>query len=140
MGVRELPIQKYQFKPENIITLLNQEASRENILSVVGDKLGNGQAVKRDDRVFISFAGHGITRKLPSGRDLGSIVPAEAPDADEQDLGADPRAGSLSRSDGPTSGADGERTPGREKPRGSRWEIPAKRARRRLGVAADRGG
>ena len=77
-GVKELLIQKYKFKPENIFMLTNQEATRENILSVLADKLGNAQAVKRDDRVFVFFAGHGITRKLPSGRDLGYIVPVEA--------------------------------------------------------------
>ncbi|HSB71995.1 MAG TPA: polysaccharide deacetylase family protein [Candidatus Methylomirabilis sp.] len=77
-GVKEVLIQKYKFKPENIFTLMNQEATRENILSVLGDKLGNPQAIKRDDRVFVFFAGHGITRKLPSGRDLGYIVPVEA--------------------------------------------------------------
>jgi peptidoglycan/xylan/chitin deacetylase (PgdA/CDA1 family)/uncharacterized caspase-like protein len=77
-GVKELLIQKYKFKPENIFSLTNQEATRENILSVLGDKLGNEQVIKHDDRVFVFFAGHGITRKLPSGRDLGYIVPVEA--------------------------------------------------------------
>ncbi len=77
-GIRELLIRKYKFKPECIITLLNEEATREKILSVLGDTMGNPQKVKRDDRVFIFFAGHGITRKLSSGRDLGYIVPVEA--------------------------------------------------------------
>jgi peptidoglycan/xylan/chitin deacetylase (PgdA/CDA1 family)/uncharacterized caspase-like protein len=77
-GIRELLIRKYKFKPECIITLLNEEATREKILSALGDTMGNPEKVKRDDRVFIFFAGHGITRKLSSGRDLGYIVPVEA--------------------------------------------------------------
>ncbi|MFX7930403.1 caspase family protein, partial [Acinetobacter baumannii] len=31
-----------------------------------------------DDRVFVFFAGHGSTRKLPSGREVGYIVPVDA--------------------------------------------------------------
>jgi len=34
--------------------------------------------VKREDRVFVFYAGHGATRKLPSGRDLGYIIPVDA--------------------------------------------------------------
>jgi TolA-binding protein len=34
--------------------------------------------VQHDDRVLIFFAGHGATRKLASGRDLGYIIPVDA--------------------------------------------------------------
>ena len=77
-GVRDLLVQKYKFKPDHIFTLFNQEATRQNILSLLGDKLGNSELVKHDDRVFVFFAGHGATRKLPSGRDLGYIIPVDA--------------------------------------------------------------
>ncbi len=77
-GVRDLLIQKYQFKPQNIFLLLNENATRQNILSYLGDKLSDPEMVKRDDRVFVFFAGHGATRKLPSGRDLGYIIPVDA--------------------------------------------------------------
>ena len=77
-GVRELLTRKYRFKTENIIMLLDENATREKILSVLGDIMGNGDKVKKDDRVFIFFAGHGITRKLPNGRELGYIVPVDA--------------------------------------------------------------
>jgi uncharacterized caspase-like protein len=40
--------------------------------------LSNPKNVQKDDRVFVFFAGHGTTRKLPSGRDLGYIVPVDA--------------------------------------------------------------
>jgi uncharacterized caspase-like protein len=77
-GIKELLIRKYRFKPENIITLFDEEATRERILSVLGDDMGNTEKVKKEDRVLVFFAGHGVTRKLPSGRDLGYIVPVDA--------------------------------------------------------------
>jgi len=77
-GIRDLLVQKYRFKPENVFLLLDQDATREGILSLLGDKLADPELVKRDDRVFVFFAGHGATRKLPSGRDLGYIVPVDA--------------------------------------------------------------
>jgi peptidoglycan/xylan/chitin deacetylase (PgdA/CDA1 family)/uncharacterized caspase-like protein len=77
-GIKEILVRRYRFKPENILTLLNGEATRERILSVLGDTMANPEKVKRDDRVVVFFAGHGITRKLPNGRDLGYIVPMEA--------------------------------------------------------------
>ncbi|MBI3404197.1 MAG: tetratricopeptide repeat protein [Acidobacteria bacterium] len=57
---------------------MNQDATRENILSLLGDKLSNSELVKKEDRVLVFFAGHGATRKLPSGRDLGYIIPVDA--------------------------------------------------------------
>jgi peptidoglycan/xylan/chitin deacetylase (PgdA/CDA1 family)/tetratricopeptide (TPR) repeat protein len=77
-GVRDLLVQKYKFKPQNVFLLLNQDATRQNIQSLLGDKLGNPEMVKREDRVFVFFAGHGATRKLPSGRELGYIIPVDA--------------------------------------------------------------
>jgi len=77
-AIRELLVSRFRFKPENVFTLTNQEASREGILSLLGDRLADTNMVKRDDRVFVFFAGHGTTRRLPSGRDLGYIVPAKA--------------------------------------------------------------
>lgn len=77
-GVRDLLIQKYNFKPDHIFTLLNGQATRQNILSLLGDKLANPNLVQRDDRVLVFYAGHGATRKLASGRDLGYIIPVDA--------------------------------------------------------------
>ncbi|HTD23915.1 MAG TPA: polysaccharide deacetylase family protein [Terriglobales bacterium] len=77
-GVRDLLVQKYKFKPQNVFLLLDGDATRQNILSLLGDKLANQDMVKREDRVFVFYAGHGATRKLPSGRDLGYIIPVDA--------------------------------------------------------------
>jgi len=40
--------------------------------------LSNPEKVKRDDRVFFFFAGHGATRTMPDGRQIGFIVPVDA--------------------------------------------------------------
>jgi len=77
-GVKDLLVQKYNFKPDHVFTLLNGDATRQNILSLLGDKLGDPTLVQREDRVFVFYAGHGATRKLASGRDLGYIIPVDA--------------------------------------------------------------
>jgi len=77
-GVKDLLIQKYNFKPDHVFTLLNGEATRQNILSLLGDKLADATKVQHEDRVFVFFAGHGATRKLASGRGLGYIIPVDA--------------------------------------------------------------
>ncbi len=77
-GVKDLLIQKYGFKPDHVFSLLNREATRQNILSLLGDKLGDPTLVQHEDRVFVFFAGHGATRKLASGRELGYIIPVDA--------------------------------------------------------------
>ncbi len=77
-GIRDVLIRRFGFRPDRVFTLFDGEATRQNILSLLGDKLADPGLVKRDDRVFVFFAGHGATRRLSSGRDLGYIVPVEA--------------------------------------------------------------
>jgi peptidoglycan/xylan/chitin deacetylase (PgdA/CDA1 family)/Flp pilus assembly protein TadD len=77
-AVRDLLVKKYSFKDDHVFLLLDQQATRQNILSLLGDKLANPDLVKREDRVFVFFAGHGATRHLASGRDLGYIIPVDA--------------------------------------------------------------
>ncbi|WP_052250824.1 tetratricopeptide repeat protein [Xanthomonas sacchari] len=67
----------FGFPSSQVIVLKNQEATRNNILAAFHDRLAHG-GVGKNDRVFVFFAGHGATRKLASGRDLGYIVPADS--------------------------------------------------------------
>ncbi len=78
LGVKDLLIQKFNFKPDHVFTLLNGQATRQNILSLLGDKLADQRLVQREDRVLVFYAGHGATRKLASGRELGYIIPVDA--------------------------------------------------------------
>jgi uncharacterized caspase-like protein/peptidoglycan/xylan/chitin deacetylase (PgdA/CDA1 family) len=81
-GVGQVLVQKFGFAPERVITLKNAQATRAGILGAFHDLLG----LQPNDRVFMFFAGHGATRKLSSGRDLGYIVPY---DADPDNLALD---------------------------------------------------
>ena len=69
-------VEKFGFKPDHVFTLKNGEATRSAILALFHDKLAHG--VGKNDRIFVFFAGHGATRHLSSGRDLGYIVPADS--------------------------------------------------------------
>jgi len=91
-GVGQTLVQKFGFAPDHVITLKNEQATRRNILAAFHDLAGHGQddnmrgGLQPNDRVFVFFAGHGATRKLSSGRDLGYIVPY---DADPENLASD---------------------------------------------------
>ncbi|MDH5181087.1 MAG: polysaccharide deacetylase family protein, partial [Gammaproteobacteria bacterium] len=77
-GIKEVLVNKFGFKTENIFTLYDEQATRDNILSLFHDKLGDSGLVQKEDRVMIFYAGHGATRKLHSGRELGYIIPVDA--------------------------------------------------------------
>ncbi len=76
-AIEQTLIQRFGFTPDHVVSLTNAEATRNNILSAFHDKLVHG-GMQKNDRVFVFFAGHGATRKLTSGRDLGYIVPVDA--------------------------------------------------------------
>ena len=76
-AVGEDLVDRFGFRPERVFTLKNNEATRSAILALFHDKLAHG-GVGKNDRIFVFFAGHGATRKLSSGRDLGYIVPADS--------------------------------------------------------------
>jgi peptidoglycan/xylan/chitin deacetylase (PgdA/CDA1 family)/uncharacterized caspase-like protein len=77
-GVEEALVRKFGFRRENIIRLRDGDATRQRIMQVLGDELTSPDKVKRNDRLFFFFAGHGATRTLPDGRQIGFIVPADA--------------------------------------------------------------
>lgn len=68
---------QFGFPSAQVIVLKNREATRNNILAAFHDRLGDGRTQK-NDRVFVFFAGHGATRRLASGRDLGYIIPVDS--------------------------------------------------------------
>ena len=84
-GMGQVLVQKFGFAPERVITLKNEQATRAGILAAFHDRLAHG-GLQPNDRVFVFFAGHGATRRLSSGRDLGYIVPY---DADPNNLALD---------------------------------------------------
>jgi len=71
-GVEKLLREHYQF--DHIVTLYNNDASKENIIRAISTDLKNA---KEDDGIFIFFAGHGSTGEGITGGPLGYIVPVD---------------------------------------------------------------
>lgn len=84
-AIRDTLVNRFGFDSGRVFTLTNGEATRNNILALFHDKLANAK-LKKDDRIFVFFAGHGATRQLSSGRSLGYIVPV---DSDPQQVSVD---------------------------------------------------
>lgn len=76
-AVSQTLVERFGFAPERVVTLLNQEATRQGILDAFHTRLAHA-GVRKNDRIVVFFAGHGATRTLSSGRELGYIVPADA--------------------------------------------------------------
>lgn len=76
-AVQQTLIERFGFAADHVFSLQNKDATRAAILSAFHDKLAHG-GVKKDDRIFVFFAGHGATRKLTSGRELGYLIPADS--------------------------------------------------------------
>jgi len=60
---------------DEIIMLLDGDATQQNIRRVLGDDLY--AKTQAEDRVFIFFAGHGQTQELPNNSKVGYIIPVE---------------------------------------------------------------
>jgi hypothetical protein len=60
---------------DEVIEILDKEATRERILTVLGSELPKN--VGPDDRVLIFFAGHGQTESMPDGKEKGYIIPVD---------------------------------------------------------------
>ncbi len=75
--MKEVLKNKLGFSADKIIEVYNDEATRGNILDILGDRLSNAKFVSPEDRIFIFFAGHGITRELPAGGEMGYLVPID---------------------------------------------------------------
>jgi len=84
-AIRDTLVSRFGFDSERVFTLTNGDATRNNILALFHDKLAEAK-LKKDDRIFVFFAGHGATRQLSSGRSLGYIIPV---DSDPQQVSVD---------------------------------------------------
>ena len=62
---------KKHFKFDEIITIFNKEATKDNITKILSGDLSR---LSKEDSVFIFWAGHGYTEKTPYG-DLGYLIP-----------------------------------------------------------------
>lgn len=76
-AVRDVLIGRYAFPAHNVTVLLDEEATREQIMSSFLRYCGNG--VDPDDRIVFYFAGHGMTVTGRS-REVGYLVPVDGRD------------------------------------------------------------
>ena len=72
-GIAEVLIAKFNFSSDRVTVLLDQDASKKNIISAYFQLVTN---TSPDDRVIVFFAGHGHT--IPGRqRDVGFLVPVD---------------------------------------------------------------
>ena len=77
-GIEEALVSRFGFQRSHIRKLLNADATRQHIMEVLGDEFTDGNKIQRDDRIFFFFAGHGATRTMQDGRQIGFIIPVDA--------------------------------------------------------------
>ena len=78
-ALRAVLVSKYNYHPENIRTLINQEAVKARILDEIKQL---ALRTRPGDRIFIYFSGHGTSRRddlmaLPLPHGSGALVPAD---------------------------------------------------------------
>lgn len=73
-GIKEILISNFDFPKENVTVLLNEEATKSNIMSEFM-KLA-GENIEVDDRIIFFYAGHGHTISGKRG-DIGFLIPNE---------------------------------------------------------------
>lgn len=77
-AVGDMLVENLGFREDRVIRLYNEEATRERITEVLGYEMADPDRIGKNDRVFVFFSGHGMTRPLPEGGSLGYIIPADA--------------------------------------------------------------
>jgi hypothetical protein len=82
-------IVRFGFPEENVFLLLDEAATKRKIQEVLGDELRGRTG--GEDRVFVFFAGHGMTLDLPSGGQMGYLLPVDG-DPDQLHASALPMA------------------------------------------------
>ena len=78
IAMKEILIESFNFPEDNISILLNEEATKDNIVKEFSNVVFKAQ---EGDRVLVFFAGHGDTIELPEGGQMGYLIPVNG-DAD----------------------------------------------------------
>jgi len=73
-SIESLLIENFDFNPDNVLMLTNQEATLQGIRNAFAKIM---KEAGKDDRVLIYFAGHGFTEDLPDGGEIGYLVPVD---------------------------------------------------------------
>lgn len=76
-AMRELLVSRTAFRPDHVVTLLDEQATRQGILHELG-RLADRGRVSEEDAVLVYFSGHGQTVPMPRGGEMGFLVPHDA--------------------------------------------------------------
>lgn len=76
-ALRDMLVNNYGFPASEVVVLTNEKATLDNIRKELSS-LASNKRVKPDDRIFVYFSGHGQTVKLPTGGDMGFLIPSDA--------------------------------------------------------------
>jgi len=76
---RLMMIKAHGVSEENILTLYNENATRDQVAFALGDALADPARVQPEDRVIIFFAGHGTQAPTVRGGEImGYLLPVDA--------------------------------------------------------------
>ena len=73
-SIKEILLNNYKFKDTNIAFITDENATKDNILDAFSNV---SKQAKEKDRIVVFYAGHGETYKLPSGGDMGYLIPVD---------------------------------------------------------------
>ena len=74
VSIQHILVNSFDFPAENTILLTDEEATKTSILQEFSNLT---KKAGENDRVLIFFAGHGMTGDLPSGGELGYLIPVD---------------------------------------------------------------
>ena len=72
--IADILINSFDFPENNVSLLINEDATRQNILKSLYDINNKAQD---NDRILIYFSGHGETMDLPAGGQIGYLIPVD---------------------------------------------------------------
>src|ERR1044072_103383 len=76
-ALRDTLVANYGFNQSSVTMLTNEKATLANIRRELS-QLASSRKVDADDRILIYFSGHGQTVKLPTGGEMGFLIPYDA--------------------------------------------------------------
>ena len=79
-SIQDILVNTFDFPEDNVKILINEDATKQNILKSFSDIT---KKADDKDRVLIYFAGHGDTYDLPEGGEMGYLLPV---DGDNENL------------------------------------------------------
>ena len=78
LAIKDILINSFNFPEDNVTILLDEEATKDDIVREFSDIAFKAAP---EDRVVVFFAGHGETMELPEGGNMGYLIPVDG-DAD----------------------------------------------------------